>query len=87
KAIRKSATFLEEWHQQRLVSINSRHREALLRAKESLLCAERGLAGRLSSEFVAAEVRSTLRHLGEIVGETVEEEILSRIFEKFCIGK
>lgn len=87
QAIRKSAAFLEEWHQQRLVSINTRHREALLRAKESLLSAEKAINEQLSSEFVAAEVRSTLSHLGEIVGETVDEEILNRIFEKFCIGK
>ncbi|KPJ50920.1 MAG: hypothetical protein AMJ41_00620 [candidate division Zixibacteria bacterium DG_27] len=87
KAIRESASFLEEWHEQRLVSINTRHREALLRVEESLLSAEKAINEHLSSEFIAAEVRSSLNHLGEIVGETVDEEILSRIFEKFCIGK
>jgi tRNA modification GTPase len=87
KAIRESATSLEEWHQERLIAINTRHREALLRAKQSLLSAEKAVKEQLSSEFVAAEVRSSLNHLGEIVGKTVDEEILNRIFERFCIGK
>lgn len=87
EAIRKSATLSEAWHDQGLILINARHREALWRARGSLFSAEKASDEGLSSEFIAAELRSALNHLGKIVGETVDEEILSRIFEKFCIGK
>jgi tRNA modification GTPase len=85
--IKRQAVSLDEWHDQRLVLINTRHREALLKTRESLLSAEKGLNEGLPSEFIAAELRGALSHLGEIIGETVDEEILGRIFEKFCIGK
>jgi len=87
EAIRKSATLSEAWHAQGLILINTRHREALWRARGGLFSAEKASNEGLSLEFIAAGLRSALNHLGEIVGETVDEEILNRIFEKFCIGK
>jgi tRNA U34 5-carboxymethylaminomethyl modifying GTPase MnmE/TrmE len=32
-------------------------------------------------------MHSALEALGEVVGETTPEEVLSRIFEQFCVGK
>lgn len=38
-------------------------------------------------EIVSLEVRSALRQLSEITGEEVDEGVLDRIFERFCVGK
>ena len=38
-------------------------------------------------EIVSEEIRLSLRALEEIVGKTYTEDILGRIFSKFCIGK
>jgi tRNA modification GTPase len=38
-------------------------------------------------ELVAAELRLALEHIGEIVGAVHNEEILDRLFSRFCIGK
>lgn len=38
-------------------------------------------------EIVSYELRSALGHLQEITGEQVNEEILDKIFERFCVGK
>jgi tRNA modification GTPase len=38
-------------------------------------------------EIVSLELRSALSHLEEITGEKVDEGILDRIFERFCVGK
>jgi tRNA modification GTPase len=64
-----------------------RHRDALLRARRSLsrFCAEVETAAPF--EFLAIDLRESLQALGEITGETTPNEILDRIFSRFCIGK
>lgn len=73
--------------QQTTVS-HARHYEALLRAEEGLVSVLEGLEEGRSTEWVAADLRGVIRHLGSITGEIeVDRDILGRIFEKFCIGK
>lgn len=64
-----------------------RHRDALLRAQKVLsrfcVSAERNA----SPELLAVELRDALQSIGEITGETTPDEILDRIFSRFCIGK
>jgi len=66
---------------------NLRHKEALVK---TLRCLERGkeafLEGR-PPELVALDLRDGLATLGEITGETTNEEVLDHIFSRFCIGK
>ena len=38
-------------------------------------------------ELVAAELRITLDEIGQIAGETYTDDILDRVFSRFCIGK
>jgi tRNA modification GTPase len=38
-------------------------------------------------ELIAAELRETLTHLGQIVGAIYTDDILDRVFSRFCIGK
>ncbi|MDP2896625.1 MAG: tRNA uridine-5-carboxymethylaminomethyl(34) synthesis GTPase MnmE, partial [bacterium] len=64
-----------------------RHRDALERAEEALDGAIKALREGLSPELTAVEVREALDAVGLITGETTDEEILDRIFSKFCIGK
>lgn len=70
-----------------VVVTNSRHRDALARAKKSLGLALETLRGRKSGEFVALDLRTGLDALGEITGEIATEDVLNNIFSKFCIGK
>lgn len=64
-----------------------RHKLALERAADRLS----GFLGLLekseSPEFLAIELRAALDSLAEITGEVTTEDILGRIFSKFCIGK
>jgi tRNA modification GTPase len=64
-----------------------RHREALLRARQALDRFQIGLENSRPPEFLALELREGLEALGEITGETTPNEILERIFSRFCIGK
>ena len=38
-------------------------------------------------DYVAVDVRTAIRHLGDIAGETWSPDILETIFSRFCIGK
>jgi tRNA modification GTPase len=40
-----------------------------------------------AAELVAAELRETLDHLGNIVGSVTADDVLGRVFSAFCIGK
>jgi tRNA modification GTPase len=70
-----------------VVVTNVRHRDALLRAKQSLLFALKSLEQGMSGDLVAVDLRAGLNHLGEIIGEVTTDDILNNIFSKFCIGK
>jgi tRNA modification GTPase len=64
-----------------------RHKDALSRAKRSLRLARKSLKKGMSSEFVVLDVRAALDAIGEVVGKTVTDDILNKIFSEFCIGK
>ncbi len=49
---------------------------------------ERTKAGeRLEAEIISLEIRRALEQLEEMTGERVDDGILERIFERFCVGK
>ncbi len=66
---------------------NERQRDSLLRAGASLECAQNGLKTGMPYDLLFIDLEDTLTALGEVTGETVSEEIIDRVFEKFCVGK
>jgi tRNA modification GTPase len=66
---------------------NLRHFESLSQADRYLEKVENDLEKQLSTDMLAADLRSALKHLGEITGEITPDDILGNIFSKFCIGK
>ena len=69
------------------VMINSRHQEALTRARASTQHTVDALRGALSLELLAMDLRIAVNAVGEIVGKTSTEDLLDSIFGQFCIGK
>lgn len=64
-----------------------RHKEALVRARAALVSFSQLIDNGAPAELAALEMRALLAALGEITGETAPDEILDRIFSRFCIGK
>ena len=66
---------------------NARHenllREALHSLEDALLAAE----NILPYDCIVIDVRNAIDMLGEITGDTVQDEIINEIFSRFCIGK
>ncbi|HEY3997629.1 MAG TPA: tRNA uridine-5-carboxymethylaminomethyl(34) synthesis GTPase MnmE [Candidatus Xenobia bacterium] len=69
------------------VVASARHRDALLRARESLRRIEDTIRQDLPVDFITIDLRAALAALGEVTGQDVTEDILDRIFSQFCLGK
>ena len=69
------------------VAPSLRHKEALERVSGHFQAAVSNLREGLPFEILAVDLQGGLEALGEIVGETANEEVLDRIFSRFCIGK
>ena len=69
------------------VMINSRHQEALNRARAATQRSLDALGADATLELVAMDLRIAVNAVGEIVGKTATEDLLDSIFSQFCIGK
>jgi tRNA modification GTPase len=69
------------------VMINSRHQEALNRARAATLRTAEALREDQTLELIALDLRIAVNAIGEIVGKTTTEDVLDVIFSQFCIGK
>lgn len=66
---------------------NLRHYNALNETGQALEAVINGLDTGITGELLAFDIRRSLHHLGEIVGEVTTDDLLANIFSKFCIGK
>lgn len=65
----------------------ARCREGLTHAAEAIRRASEAVVAELGNELVALEVRLALEELGRVVGAVYTDDILDRVFSRFCIGK
>src|SRR4030095_5898391 len=70
-----------------LLVTDSRHYDLLRRAQASLERSAELYSRSASEVIVLVGLHNALRFLGEITGETTTDDILSKIFSTFCIGK
>lgn len=66
---------------------NIRQTEAVSRALKDLESAGEALRNGLTFDAVLTDVEECLSALGEITGRAVQSDMVSRIFERFCVGK
>jgi tRNA modification GTPase len=65
----------------------ARHRDALLKARDSLQLFVGNLQAGVNMELLPIDLRDALDAVGEVTGETTVDDVLDRIFSSFCIGK
>lgn len=59
----------------------------LKKAMESLVSAEKGIENDYPIDMVEIDIKESWNILGEIIGETYEEELIDQLFSQFCLGK
>ncbi|MBS6283305.1 MAG: tRNA uridine-5-carboxymethylaminomethyl(34) synthesis GTPase MnmE [Oscillospiraceae bacterium] len=69
------------------VLTNARQAEAARRALESVHAASEGLAQGITPDAVLTDVEGAMAALGELTGRSVREDVVERIFARFCVGK
>jgi tRNA modification GTPase len=69
------------------VMINSRHQDALNRARQAAVRTVEALRADQPLDLVAVDLHAAVNAVGEVVGKTTSEDLLDSIFSQFCIGK
>jgi tRNA modification GTPase len=81
----------QAWRDGSTLALHQSQKRCLLLAGDAIsrAVALLGDAGEIAdvAELVAIELREALWQLGEISGQVVNEDILGRIFQRFCVGK
>ena len=68
-------------------STGTRCRDSIDRAAAALGSASQTLQSGGGEELVAFDLRLAIDELGKVLGTVVTDDILDRIFQRFCIGK
>ncbi|SET51800.1 tRNA uridine-5-carboxymethylaminomethyl(34) synthesis GTPase MnmE [[Clostridium] polysaccharolyticum] len=66
---------------------NARHKEALSDAVKSLNQVLQSIEDGMPEDFLSIDLMSAYEKLGEIIGESVGEDLINTIFKEFCMGK
>ena len=69
------------------VITNERHYECLVKCKKHLEEALNASVSGIPLDMIGIDIELSIEALGEIVGLTVSEEIVDKIFHNFCLGK
>ena len=66
---------------------NARQKEALVQTKDSLEKVLESIEFGMPEDLYAIDLTNAYESLGKIIGETLEEDIINKIFKDFCMGK
>ena len=66
---------------------NSRHKAALISANESLGKVLESIDSAMGEDFYTIDLMAAYESLGDIIGETLEDDLADKIFSEFCMGK
>ena len=70
-----------------IVITNVRHKNLIHKAMQSIEKAQECIGNDMTIDIIAIYIKETLENLGEITGNNVSEDIINKIFSKFCLGK
>ena len=70
-----------------LIITNIRHKDLINKAKTGLMKANNTVKDGLPVDMISINIQEAIKDLCEILGESISDDVLNRIFEKFCVGK
>lgn len=70
-----------------LIINNVRHKNLLIKAKNSLQEVLNSINNQMTIDFIEIDLKQAMESLGLIIGKTVSDDLIDKIFNDFCIGK
>ena len=83
----KEIFFQGEIEHQDIVISSTRHKDVLIKALNNCYASLIAVKNTGAIDLASIDLKNAWSNLGEITGDTLEENIVDRIFSKFCIGK
>ncbi len=66
---------------------NERNKHSLYNSIESLKNVLETIENKMPEDFISMDLIEAYRYLGEITGESLDEDVIDKIFSEFCLGK
>ncbi len=66
---------------------NLRHVELVRKALDNVLRARASVREGLQADFIVVDLTEAWHAMGEITGDTIDDELIHSIFSRFCVGK
>lgn len=70
-----------------IIVTNVRHKNLIEKATFGIKNAVKSIENGLPVDMLSIDLQEALQNLGEIIGESISEEVVKGIFAKFCVGK
>lgn len=70
-----------------LMITNVRHKNLLERSKKFLEDAIQMVERKEALDFIEIDLRNAWEELGQIIGESIADDIIDEVFSRFCLGK
>lgn len=70
-----------------LIINNVRHKNLLIQSKSNLEEILNGIENKITIDLLEIDLVNCMENLGEIVGKSVSDDLVDKIFSEFCIGK
>ncbi len=66
---------------------NLRHKEAIEKAMKSLDNVRKGIESSVPEDMLTIDMMDAYAFLGQVIGESVDEDLIDAVFSRFCLGK
>ena len=66
---------------------NVRHKTAMSEVLKSLSLVKQSIEDQMPEDFYSIDLMNAYEQLGTIIGESLEDDLVNEIFNKFCMGK
>ena len=70
-----------------VIVTNIRHKNLIKEANSGIKNALESIKSGLPIDMLSIDLQNAIQNLGEIIGESISEEVVKGIFAKFCVGK
>ena len=70
-----------------IIVTNIRHKNLIHKAIENITGTTNRIEQKIPVDIISVYIKEILENLGEITGNNVSEDIINKIFSKFCLGK